>query len=274
MKRLMMLLGLTLFLPGAGQAQTNENKLPPTDYGAGYKIVIIHQHQKHTPGPEDDPFGNGPIKLDRTYPLIASPPTPDTQAFDTEMQRRAAQWWAAMDAPKDNSTAADPVTDYSLDCEPVGLPPPADSPSPDNARMLPGVISMACGTYVYPHGAGHGGGEYWGFNWIVSAHRDITASDVFAPNTSWRAALTAAANAIRPAAPSWGLQKLDFTDPSHWVLERGGLGLSYSYWQFAGYIDGGCGYFALIPWAKLAPYLRKDGIVPRADWSATAMPEN
>lgn len=92
----------------------------PIDYGAGYKMVMVQQHQQHPLGRSANAQFGSTIKLDRTYPLIASPPTPDTHAFNAEMQRRVAQWWAAMDAPEDNSTAADPTTNYALNCEPVG----------------------------------------------------------------------------------------------------------------------------------------------------------
>jgi len=46
------------------------------------------------------------------------------------------------------------------------------------------------------------------------------------------------------------------------------LGLAYSAAQFEGIEEGGLGLVDVIPWSKLAPDLRKGGIVPQADWSA------
>ena len=254
-------------------AQVDESQLPPTDYGAGYKIVILHQQQEHDPGPGDDDAGQGPIKLDKTYPLIANPLSQEAKAFNAKMQYMAAKWWGNMDAPHDNTTASDPNTDYSLDCKPAGLPAPVDAPSPSGEQMLPGVISVACGNYVFTLGAAHGGGENWGFNWLVHEKRELKASDVFSTRTRWLDALTAVVNAGRLAFNP-GAQKLDFSDTSHWVVETAGLGLTYSMAEFSGAEDGGMGTFDLVPWSKLAPYLRKDGIVPQADWSATAIPGN
>ncbi len=237
----------------------------------------MQQHQEHPLGPGADTRSGSTIHLDRTYPLIASPPTPDTQAFNNEMQRRAAQWWAAMDAPKDNSTAADPDTDYELDCEPVGLPPPINFPPPAGARMLPGLVSMVCRNDVFWRGAAHGAygfGEYWGFNWLLHQGREVLASDIFDMKTGWLRALTTATNLDRSAGASGVVEPLDFSDTSHWVVTSGGLGLTYSASDFNGIEEGGDGKYVVIPWSKLAPYLRKDGIVPQADWSATAMPGN
>jgi hypothetical protein len=64
-------------------------------------------------------------------------------------------------------------------------------------------------------------------------------------------------------------QKLDFADSSHWVVGSSGLGFAYSAAEREGYLEGGGGgVWDFIPWSKLAPYLRKDGIVPKADWVA------
>jgi hypothetical protein len=267
MKCLMTLVGLALLLiPGTVYAQTDESKLPPTDYGAGYKIVIFHQIQEHPPGAGDDQSNQGPIKLDTTYPLVASPLTREAKAFNTKMRQVVAKWW---NGPQDNSTASDPDTDYSLDCEPVGLAPPVDSKLPSDLQMVPGVISVACGNYSYGLGAAHGGGENWGFNWLVHQEREVRASDIFDMKTDWLRALTAAAEADRRSTGAQHYADLDFSDTSHWVVTAGGLGLTYSWAEFGGFEDGGAGMYDSISWSKLATFLRKDGIVPQADWSAT-----
>lgn len=136
--------------------------------------------------------------------------------------------------------------------------------------MLPGVISMSCLGGVEPREAAHGEGSYSGFNWLVSQRRPIRASDVFTPNSGWLKALTALVNTDRQAEPAapW-IHALDFADTRHWVVGADGLGLAYSDAEFSGFEEGGEGGVDLIPWSKLAPYLRKDGIVPQADWSAT-----
>jgi hypothetical protein len=62
---------------------------------------------------------------------------------------------------------------------------------------------------------------------------------------------------------------LDFSDTTHWVISSQGLGIIYSYSEFSGFESGGMGTLDFIPWSELAPYLRRGGIVPKADWSAT-----
>jgi len=135
---------------------------------------------------------------------------------------------------------------------------------------------MTCSVYAFPLDAAHGGGSYSGFNWLVSQHRLVRASDIFIKNAGWLKALTALADADRQDLgnlPSWA-PKLDFADTRHWVLGADGLGLAYSAAQFTGFEEGGLGGVDVIPWAKLTPYLRKDGIVPQSDWTATLPPTN
>jgi len=129
------------------------------------------------PGPDDNFDGQGPINLDKTYPQIADPLNAGANLFNAEMRRLAAKWWEAMGAPKDNKQTSDPDTNFSLNCETVGLPPPVDASSPENAEMLPGVISVACGRYIDGLGTAHGGGENWGFNWILREGRTVRAGD-------------------------------------------------------------------------------------------------
>ncbi len=267
MRRLMIFafLALPLFMPGIAAAQTDESTLPATDYGAGYKIIIFHRHQEHPPAPNSDLDGQGPIKLDLTYPIIASPHTPGAELFNAAMKRMSATWWEAIGAPKDNKTASDPDTDISLNCEPVGLPPPVDGNTPPNAQMLPGVISVACGYYMYGHGYAHGAGDNWGLNWIVLKRRALRASDIFNVKTNWLTALTDLVDADRGSPPE-NLRTLDFSDTSHWVVSSVGLGFTYSDAAFANVEDGGMGTIDFIPWSNLDPYLRQDGVVPRADW--------
>jgi hypothetical protein len=267
--KLLSFLVITLLLPlsfmSVAQAQSaaspdnHSNAMSPRDYGAGYQIVVFTQHDEHAA------IAGRPVKLDRKYPVIVSKLTPEAKAFNANMQQRAATWWAGMKAPKDNKTASDPNTDYSLDCEPVGAQPRmGDYIVQPDERMLPGVISVTCGSYVFPHNVGHGGGKYWGFNWLVREGREVKPSDIFNMKTHWLAALTALADADRAGHAPWA-GKMDFSNTSHWVVETKGLGLAYSMAEFTGYIDGGSGDFDLISWTKLTPYLRKDGIVPTQD---------
>jgi hypothetical protein len=71
-------------------AQADEAQLPPTDYGAGYKVTIFYPHQEHESGPGYDQDEPGPVKLDITHPLIASPLTPEADTFNTKMQQMVA----------------------------------------------------------------------------------------------------------------------------------------------------------------------------------------
>jgi hypothetical protein len=273
MKRLMMLGGLALVMSSPSLAhaelfddstQTAESKLSPTDYGAGYKVVIFHQHQEHAPGPGDDQYKQGPIELNTTFPLIASPTSSEAKAFNSNMKKMAAKWWGW---PLENTTESDPDGDSTNDCEPVGLslPPDVDASEPSGLKMLPGVISTACESYGYLLGAAHGGGSYWGFNWLMNQRREVRASDIFDMKTNWLRALTDAANADRSPGASGTIEPLDFSDISHWVVTSKGLGLTYPDGYFEGFEEGGDGMFDVIPWSKLVPNLRKDGIVPLTD---------
>ena len=252
-------------------AQQDESQLPPTDYGAGYKLVVFHQHQEHVPGAGDDKNGQSPITLDKTYPLIASPLTAEARAFNSKIQQMSAKWWPG---PHDNSTRSDPDTHFKQDCEPVGLAPPpeVEALSLTGHQMLPGVISAACETYSFTIGYPHGEGNYWGFNWLMEQRREIQASDVFDMKTAWLKALTVAANAGRNVGFNGVQYPLDFSDTTHWVVTAQGLGLIYRDSAFLGFLEGGGGTFYLIPWSELAPYLRKDGIVPQCDWSMITEP--
>jgi len=270
MKRLLILAGLALplsILPRAAYAQADESKLPPTDYGAGYKIVVFQKLREHPPGPEDDQYGQGPIKLGITYPLIASPLTQEAKAYNAKMEQMVVKWW---NGPPDNTTASDPDANVWLDCQPVGLDPPVDSRLPAGLHMVPGVISAACDHYVFFLGAAHGGGTNWGFNWLVQKRRQLQASDIFNMKTGWLLALSTAANADRSGVGqnSYADHTLDFSDTSHWVVTSGGLGLTYSWREFGGFEAGGAGMYDVISWSKLTPFLRKGGIVPQSDWSS------
>ena len=259
-------LSLPFFLAAhIAQAQTDSTS---ADYGAGYEMVFVVQHQEHPLGPGVDPEWGDAIKLDKTYPLISSPLTPDAKAFNAEIGKMLPKWW---NGPKDNKVQSDPDTNLTLDCEPTGEDPPVDGKFPDAGGMLPGVISIACMNYGYEHGAAHGGGVYWGFNWLVHAQRTVEPSDIFTPRTPWLKTLTALVNADRNAdgPPPFPLEKLDFSDTRNWVVASNGLGFIYSTADFFGFEDGGQGAFDLIPWSKLRPYLNPHGIVPKADWKAT-----
>ena len=255
------------------RTQVAESQLPPTDYGAGYKIIIFHQRLEHPPGLGDDQFKQGPITLDSTYPLIASPLTADAKKFNAEMHQLAGKWQSGQQY---NTTDLDSDFDVTSDCEPVGLSPPPDVDGiiPSGLRMVPGVVSDACEVYSYMLGAAHGGGDYWGFNWLLHARRVMRASDIFDVRTKWLEALTKKVNADRSAGFNGVQFPLDVSDTTHWIVTTEGLGLTYPDSYFSGFEEGGEGMYDLIPWSKLAPYLRKDGIVPQADWSATAARSN
>ncbi len=263
-------LSLLIFLAAhAARAQTDPNTPPSTDYGAGYEMVMVTQDQQHALGSGVDPSWGSTIKLDKTYPLISSPLTPDAKAFNAEIDKILPEWW---NGPTDNKVQSDPDTDITLDCEPAGEDPPVDGKFPDAGGMLPGVISVACMNYSYMHGAPHGGGTFWGFNWLVHERRRVKADDIFAPHTQWLKAFAALLNADQnangpPAFPVDGSS--EFGDPSHWVVAINGLGFIDSCAGLYGFDDGGQGAFVLIPWSQLRPYLNPHGIVPQVDWNAT-----
>ena len=263
------LTGLSVARAATAQTASNNSSKDSTatDFGAGYEIIMHRQEYDHDPPP---PFGTGegPIQMIQIYPLIIAPLTPDGKAFNAEVSEMAENWW--YDSIRGQIAPAILNTDITLDCEPIGRPPPVDDGS-QNRKMLPGIISAACESYLYPHGAAHGDGTYWGFNWIVKERRIVTPRDVFDVHSKWLETLSKAANAERApdVPPSFPLQKLDFANTRHWVLTANGLGLIYSTREFSGFVEGGVGVLAVIPWSKLAPYLNPHGIVPQSDWNAT-----
>lgn len=236
-------------------------------------MAIVTQHQQHALGPGVDTEWGNAIKLHKTYPLISSPLTPGAKAYNTEIHKMLPEWW---NGPEDNTTKSDPDTDITLDCEPTGNNLPVDGQSLNPGGMLPGIVSIGCMNYGYMHGAIHGGGVYWGFNWLVHAQRTVEPSDIFAPHSLWLQHLTALVNADRNAngPPAFPPEKLALSDTTHWVVARNGLGFIYSYAELFGYQDGGSGGFVLIPWSKLRPYLNPHGIVPKANWNASPPMEN
>jgi hypothetical protein len=262
MNYVLVLLTLVMVLPifRPAHAQSDESKLPPTDYGAGYKLIVLNQSQESPPDANADPIDHAPDKFERTFPVISAPTTAETKAFDAAMLKMIAS----------NGNGGTEDSDLSIDCEPVGLAAPVDSRVPTGLAMIPGVISAACRSYLYLHGAPHGYGSNWGFNWLVFQRREIRASDIFDTKTGWLAALNKSAKADQSAAgqTAGSSDPLNLADTSHWVVTTGGLGITYSWSEFAGEEDGGAGMLDAISWSKLAPFLRKDGIIPKSDWSA------
>jgi hypothetical protein len=127
---------------------------------------------------------------------------------------------------------------------------------------------MSCVASVQSHETNvANGGFAWGYNWLVAQHRPIQPEDIFSSNSDWRRALTVLVDADRGKAPWAG--KLNIADTHHWVLGSDGLGFAFSNSDFTGYFSPCEGCVDVIPWSKLAPYLRKGGIVPQSDWSAT-----
>jgi hypothetical protein len=233
----------------------------------GYTISEYIRHREHND--PSDPYSNyGPVILDQTIPLIESPSSYLARTYNVALLRLAAKWWITLGGPPDNLASSDPSTDVWLDCEAVGFQPPVDNytAKPDD-EMLPNVISASCGIYRNVHGGAHGGGIYWGFNWILNQGREIRASDVFRTNSNWQSALT---TALYPAGVTLadGMKVPDLSNTAHWVLETKGLGLTYSMNEFSGTEDGGLGAFALVSWSTLKRYLKPGGIVPRKYWNA------
>ncbi len=225
----------------------------PTEYGAGYKIVL--QSQEHTPN-----------NLDIFYPIIASPLSADAKVYNSAIAEIVQRWENDIGFSKGKTGAYGPNTVYSIDCEPGGGNGDRDSSTPP-LQMLPDVISMTCMGGSNPSdGAGAFNGSEWGYNWLLTQHRPVNALDIFSRNSGWLKALNALAHAdVSPDLVS----KPNFADSHRWVLTKNGLGFAFMLGEVAGYTDGGSGAFLLIPWSKLRPYLNPHGIVPRADWNAT-----
>jgi hypothetical protein len=264
---------------GVARAQTDESKLPPTDYGAGHPVIMFNHTQAHPLGAGVDTGEGNAITLTEAYPLMAQPLTPDAQAYNAYSSGMMSRWWRDIGGPKDNSVAADPDTDYTIDCEATGPNVPiVDNQLPSTPEMLPGVISMVCIGSSVPHMQSPSDGRismagvlWWGANWLVAQHRPVKASDIFIANSGWLKAATAIADADRDTTRG-PLQKLDYADSHRWVLTNEGLGFAFRQCEFNNFCFNDEGYLEVIPWSKLASYLRKDGIIPRADWSATVSP--
>lgn len=233
-------------------------------------MILVRNSGEHSPGPAGDSQGaggGGLIKLNVIYPVVISPLTNEIKTYNNTIIGLIPRWWNDISGPSDNSQAADPDADHTLSCSPGGG---AEANGRWGAQqqemMLPGVISMTCVGVEYYHGGRSPYSVEWGYNWLVSQQRQIKPTDVFIANSGWLKALTALLNAERQNAAPWD-KTIDVADRHHWVLGANGLGFAYSAEEFTGYADGGDVDFTVIPWSKLASYLRKDGIVPQKYWT-------
>ncbi len=214
-------------------------------------------------------FGyNFDVQLLLSYQLIAAPLSQDAMVYNSKFKKLFIQWWGDIGGPNYTSQVADPDTDYNLICDPRARfnYEGKQSEARPVESMLPGVISLYCLGYVYPHDT-HRHFYQWGFNWLVAKRRPITPRDIFIPNSGWLNAIIADAHKERAFIP---LKGIDYADRHHWLLGSMGLGYLYGHDELpSGAINNQAIYFALIPWSKLRPYLNPHGIVPKADWKAT-----
>lgn len=125
---------LLLLLPWVGYSQSSvelvdfldDVSAPPTDFGAGYKIIMFNQDREHAPAADDDSDQQGPVKLAIEYPLIASPLTPQAKFYNAAIAQFIPRWWKDFGGPKDNSQTADPNTIFPLFARRLGSLPNMD----------------------------------------------------------------------------------------------------------------------------------------------------
>ena len=120
---------------------------------------------------------------------------------------------------------------------------------------------------VYGYGAAHPNTGYTSFLWWLDRGRELTASDVFLPNSGWQHSLiepvvrSLKANdrnqwfqdreADLPSAVAPAIQRTD-----SWSLSSHGLTITFDQYEFAPFAAGMPE--ACIPWSELKPFLAPD----------------
>lgn len=197
---------------------------------------VFLRAETFTARPSYDRYGL--IKRDIAYPQIDRPRGDAEKRWNAAIRARIAAL-----ARKTKAVAEDRTIDYRL------------------ASVTPRLISTVITDYAYPHGAAHGGEAVLAMNWLLGAHRNLDASDIFAADKPWQDALAQAAFAqlrhnFDPdtlAAKDPGALRSSVAEPQRWAIEPGGFGVLFQQYEVGPYVIGHPE--AIVPWPDLQPLL-------------------
>lgn len=214
-----------------------ENSVKVVD-GIRFRRTDIFKARKSPP--MDQGRGTQFDILEISYPQIAVAMTPSQERFN---QKLAAM---AKDEAADFDEGGADIT-FGFDDIDVG----------------PTQISVNTSSRFYGHGAAHPVYSGAVIHWLRSEGRELTAEDVFAKGSAWRAVLREFCfKAVKREGFVETPEDLnDFPeDPERWLLSAEGLTIRFNPYEVAPYTDGMPE--VTIPWSALKPYLAETAAIP------------
>lgn len=167
------------------------------------------------------------------YPQIVTPMTPSQEHFNQKL--------AAM--------AKDEAADFEEGGADVAF-------GYDDIDVGANLISVNTTSSFYGHGAAHPMYSGAVIHWLRSEGRELTAEDVFAKGSSWRAVLRESCfKAVKREGFIETPEDLSDLpeDPERWLFSAVGLTIRFNPYEVAPYADGMPE--VTIPWGTLKPYL-------------------
>jgi uncharacterized protein len=202
--------------------------------GLRFRAVDVYRVTKASSDDTGSGANPGFDTTDLSYPLIDAPKDMSERKFNKHMEQIAAG------ENQNGNEDGDEDVDQSYDQITV------------NDRL----ISVDTTSSMYPHGAAHGQYASTMVHWLRKQGRELTASDVFLPRTSWRDFLQYRCFA-EVAHFGFAKSAKDLADmvkdPTRWIFESKGLTVRFMSYEVASYADGQP--IVTIPWKALSPYL-------------------
>ncbi len=225
----------------------------------GNTIIFPRTHFLYAPGtasnsgpPVDPGFGYGSLR----WPQIDHPNAAQT-AWNDAVKARASRF--AVNFAREKSDADKNATfDNSVDA--FGTIEAYFTIEAANSRLID--VTLTDGTFGW--GAAHPNTRSSSFLWWLDRNRELTAADVFLPNSGWQPKLIPLAIANLNANAEikdilWKgdeLQKAVQTtvpNPANWTVTRDGLTITFGQYIVGPYFIGMPQ--AHLPWKQLTPYL-------------------
>jgi hypothetical protein len=199
-----------------------------------------------------------PIRLEQNIPQIVSPLTSQSLAFNTGVKNFVQLVWSDNGGPPFSAPREDTEDDIGLDYT-------------FNPDALQGLFSFSFSISNYHHGAAHGSGQKYNFNWNIKSERQVVPGDIFDAGTGWQSAVAKAAMAsfteagvIQPGYLTPDIMpqvNAQLADPNGWEILREGLKIDTGDYQICPYTCDTPS--TIIPWSALKPYLKTNGLVQR-----------
>jgi len=121
----------------------------------------------------------------------------------------------------------------------------------------PNLIATRIDLSNYFKGHAHPQSAHWNQNWSLPLGRLLTKDDVFDGSKPWSAALAVEAEAhfvgYGTEKPETPITEIGDSD-TQWAFTNEGLRIGYDPYSLGSYLSGGN---TVIPWAALAPFLRR-----------------